>query len=121
MNIFIIFNLIELYMKFDQNIYNLIKIYTIWLNNYLGWVGPVHGSGWIELSVCSSGISWVGLKNLVHGPPTNFTVRAGLDRAFRGLSPHGPRGGLDWMDWIGPHSWSSLLANMSFVNWLKYH
>lgn len=33
-------------------------------------------------------------KNLAHDPPINFTVRIGLDRAFRGLSPHGARGGL---------------------------
>ena len=39
-------NLIELeYMQFDLNIYNLIKIYTIWFNIYLHWDGPGHGSG----------------------------------------------------------------------------
>ena len=64
---------------------NLIKIYTIWLNNYLGWAGPL---SWTSLGGFSSGFSWAGLKNLAHDPPTTFTVQVGLDWAFRELSPH---------------------------------
>ena len=61
-------------------------MYTIWLNNCLGWAGVV---SWTELSSLSSGFSWDGLKNLAHDQPTNFTVRVEMDRAFREVNPHG--------------------------------
>ena len=76
----------------NYNICNLIKIYTIRLNNYLGWAGTVHGLGGF-----SSGLSWAGLKR--SGPRSTHQFHgsswAGLFVGSTPVQPTRPKR-LDW-------------------------
>ena len=73
----------------------------MWLNNYLGCAVPVHGLGW---AVLVTGFRGLDSKNLAYNPPTNFTIRAALDRVLRAHPTRSKRrtelDGLNWPAWL---------------------